>query len=207
MMNALYRRTLFPLHLCLVLAFPVGMAVVEYAPPLSERTTCCLFRLVSGLDCPVCGLTRAFRAMGRLDVRLAVVYNPLGPAVFLATVCYWAYAAGMLLTGGRLRVPAWWRRQQRRAAWLALAIFLASCLARIGYELRHPPPPPRWPIGRLMRISGSLRAPRPIDEVDNNHDQSAYRRTVSRPGIPGCGHGPGIDGASAPRAQDPRRGG
>jgi len=146
---------MFSIYLLFVLAFPAGMIAVELLP--ESDTTICGFRVVTGLDCPSCGLTRAFRAMGRLDVVGAFRYNPLGPAVFLGALALWSYAIGMIGACGRLRLPAWWRRHQVRFAWMALAIFLLAGFARIGYELRHPPPPMRaapwlpldWPGMRI----------------------------------------------------------
>jgi len=140
-MNQHYWRALFPVYLLFVLTFPAGMIAVECLPP--SHTTICGFRVVTGLDCPSCGLTRAFRAMGRLDVAGAFRYNALGPVVFLGALALWGYAIGMLCTGGRIRLPAWWQRQQVRVAWIVLAIFILAGIARIGYELRHPPPPMR----------------------------------------------------------------
>jgi len=144
---------MFPVYLLFVLAFPAGMAAVELLP--ASDTTICGFRVIAGLDCPSCGLTRAFRAMGKLDAAGAFRYNPLGPAVFLGALALWSYAIGMICTGGRLCLPAWWQRHQVRIAWMALAIFLLAGIGRIGYELRHPPPPMRaaawlpfdWPDG------------------------------------------------------------
>jgi len=136
-----YWRKIFPVYLFFLLAFPAGMVTVELLPV--SNTTICGFRAVLGLDCPSCGLTRAFRAMGRLDVAGAFRYNPLGPVVFLGALALWAYAAGMVYTGGRLRLPAWWGRHQLHVAWTGLAIFLLIGIGRICYEIRYPPPPMR----------------------------------------------------------------
>ncbi|MHB9025750.1 MAG: DUF2752 domain-containing protein [Armatimonadota bacterium] len=127
-----------------LLAFPLGMAWVELRP--SDGPTICLFRLLTHLDCPSCGLTRAFGAMGRLDVLEAVGYNPLGPAVFLLAVALWGYALAMIFTGGRYQLPTWWQRRTSMLLTWALAVFLLVGLGRIGYELRHPPPAPTLPV-------------------------------------------------------------
>ena len=37
----------------------------------------CPFRLLTGIDCPGCGLTRAFLSAFRLDFRAAFRYHPL----------------------------------------------------------------------------------------------------------------------------------
>ena len=140
-MDRRYWKALFPIYLFYVLALPAGMLALELVR--LPDTTICGLRVLTGLDCPSCGLTRAFQAMGRLDVAGAFRYNPLGPALFLGTLAFWGYATGMVCTGGRLRLPAWWRRHRIHFAWVALAIFLLVGLGRMGYELRHPSPPTR----------------------------------------------------------------
>lgn len=134
-----------PLYLLFAIAFPLGMVWVETHPV--NGPTLCLFRQTTNLDCPSCGLTRAFRAMGRLDVIAAIHYNPLGPAVFLGALAFWCYALALLLTGGRARMPDWWQRRQTVLLWSALTIFLLVGFARMAYEVQHPlsrPAPTRF---------------------------------------------------------------
>jgi hypothetical protein len=44
----------------------------------------CLFRRVTGLPCPSCGLTRSWQAAGHGRLRQAVAFHPLGPLTMLA---------------------------------------------------------------------------------------------------------------------------
>ncbi len=97
-------------------------------------------------------MTRAFRAMGRLDVVAAIHYNPLGPAVFLAVLAFWGYAIAMLCTRGRMRLPQWWQRRHVEITWSAVGIFLLVGFARVIYELHHPPPPPLSAIARWVKM-------------------------------------------------------
>jgi hypothetical protein len=131
----LWRRML-PLYLLFVLAFPIGMGWVSLRP--SQGPLVCGFRQLTHLDCPSCGLTRAFRAMGRLRVSEAFGYNPLGPAIFLVTLVAWGFAAAMLLSKGRLRIPLWWQYWQSRLLWGAITIYLVVGIGRMVYEIRHP---------------------------------------------------------------------
>jgi len=89
-------RTLALLYILFILAFPLGMAWLETRP--TTGPTSCLFRAMTGLDCPGCGMTRAFRAMGRLDIMGAVKYNPLGPAFFVVALACWVYGVLRLVT-------------------------------------------------------------------------------------------------------------
>ncbi|MCP5109110.1 MAG: DUF2752 domain-containing protein [bacterium] len=44
--------------------------------------TVCLFRNVTGLPCPSCGMGRGFLAMGELDITKAFQFNIISPLVF-----------------------------------------------------------------------------------------------------------------------------
>jgi hypothetical protein len=55
----------------------------------------CILRLVFGVPCPACGLTRASLASAHLDFASAVRFHPLAPAllaVFAGTVALAAFA-------------------------------------------------------------------------------------------------------------------
>ena len=130
-------RSMLPLYLLYIVAFPAGMVAVELLPPGGPPV--CLFRALTHLDCPSCGMTRAFRSLGKLDVRKAIGYNPLSPAVFLGALVCWGYAIAQVCRGGRLRLPAWWVRWQPRLVWMALLVYLLVGIGRMACELaaRH----------------------------------------------------------------------
>lgn len=134
-------KSYFPFYLVFVLAFPLSMVWVE--THALHGPTICLFRQLTGLDCPSCGLTRAFRAMGHLDVIGAFRYNPLGPLFFSGTVIAWVYATAQVLTRGKIKAPCWWLRWRSRLFYLGVTLFLVLGFARILFELRHPPAPPK----------------------------------------------------------------
>mgnify|MGYP002633433555 CR=1 FL=1 len=68
----------------------------------------CLFRLVSGIPCAGCGMTRAFVAIGHGQVDAAMVYNPLSPATWLWMTAWWLVAVFFLARGRAVPAhPGW----------------------------------------------------------------------------------------------------
>jgi hypothetical protein len=61
----------------------------------------CLFKTLTGLPCPTCGVTRTVIALSRLDVPRALFMNPLAAIACVAGLLYLIYAAAVLL----LRLP------------------------------------------------------------------------------------------------------
>jgi hypothetical protein len=70
----------------------------------------CPFKIITGLPCPTCGLTRAVMAMTRLDFAAAFAFNPLGFAAAIGIGLYLLYAA-IVLTA---RLPRFRPRLTRR---------------------------------------------------------------------------------------------
>lgn len=46
----------------------------------------CPFKMITGIDCPGCGLTRAFCCILLCDFSAAVQYHPLSPLIFIELV-------------------------------------------------------------------------------------------------------------------------
>ena len=74
------RRFRLPILLTTIL-----LLLLNLTPP---RFPLCIFHYVTGLDCPLCGLTRAMVSLARLHFVEAIHYNALSPL-----------AAVMLLAG------------------------------------------------------------------------------------------------------------
>ena len=61
----------------------------------------CVFKTLTGLPCPSCGLTRTIIALSRGDVDRALFLNPLATIACAAGLLYLLYAAAVLA----LRLP------------------------------------------------------------------------------------------------------
>ena len=110
--------------------------------PLPGRTgqighlpSLCPFYNLTGLPCPGCGLTRAFVCLGHGQWRESLHWHPLGWLVYGVFFVLW------------LRGTLFWLREftlwplspliTRRLSWGALALLVATGLARIGWLTAH----------------------------------------------------------------------
>ena len=74
-----------------------------WRPADEPRFNLCLFRAVTGLPCPGCGMTRAFCALSHGELLRAVHFNLLSPAVYLGFWLAWAHALASLLRLDKIR--------------------------------------------------------------------------------------------------------
>lgn len=73
-------------RLALWRALAVAYALFAAIAPLERLPSLCPFRRVTGLRCPLCGLSRATRALTRGEIGNAWVLHPFAPLL-------WAVAA------------------------------------------------------------------------------------------------------------------
>ena len=74
--------------LCIVIG-----AIVIPAPSLGASTVLglpklCLFRNITGIGCPGCGMTRSLIATAHLHFEDAILFHPLGPPVLILLLLY-----------------------------------------------------------------------------------------------------------------------
>jgi hypothetical protein len=97
--------------LLIAVALPLGVSILYgYSPTEYTFYPPCLSRLLLGLHCPGCGMTRCVSALLHGNVAQAFAYNPL----FVVVLPLLAYAAGSFLyeawTGVRtplVSLPTW----------------------------------------------------------------------------------------------------
>jgi hypothetical protein len=84
-----------------VLSFAgVDRWVAAQAAPGDESVrTLCALRLLTGIPCPSCGLTRSFCSIGRGEPVAAVEFHALGPVVFALFAFLLVRSAGIAIRG------------------------------------------------------------------------------------------------------------
>ena len=105
----------------LAAAFLVPVDTVCSLPPV------CLTRILTGFDCPGCGMTRALVSLAHGDLAGALAFHPLVPVVAALLVGLFAALTLEAAFGRSLRVEG---RQLNRVALFLLALFLLTWVIR-----------------------------------------------------------------------------
>jgi hypothetical protein len=115
------------------LAGALGLAAAAalhfWVPPTDPRYIVCLFRRVTGLPCPGCGMTRAFAHLAKGEWRAAVHDHPLAPLLAAEVGMAWLVWGG--IAAGLVRWP---RRLVRtdRVVLANAAVLVAVWLVRLA---------------------------------------------------------------------------
>lgn len=104
----------------------VGIRGIEGVLPPS-----CRFRTWTGLDCPSCGLTRAFISIAHGDLSAALAFNPVSPLVFAAFLFQVPYRAAQIRRLDQAREELKWP-WITRALWMLLGLGLAQWILRLA---------------------------------------------------------------------------
>jgi hypothetical protein len=116
-------------------ALALLLAPLVYAPYVEHGPVLCPWHGLLGLPCPGCGLTRAFCALVRGDVRAALALNALSLPLF-ATLVVTPFVAGAELVRGA--AYEWTRRlHSRRVAWTCAVVVMGYHVGRVGYWALH----------------------------------------------------------------------
>ena len=88
----------------LALLSAVFITSIFYNPPDVPHFTVCIFKSLTGFDCPGCGLTRSFCALSKGNLSRAFYFNKLGPFLYVIFLLCWARALFFVLRlGGAAR--------------------------------------------------------------------------------------------------------
>jgi Protein of unknown function (DUF2752) len=110
------------IHLRIV--FIVGIFAV--APFWAQhRFGICIFHKMTGLECPLCGMTRAFYAISHGHFAQAIHFNAFSLALYFLLVGLLLRDSLQLLAGIRIPIPALLRRQEP-SVYLFLSFFVAT---------------------------------------------------------------------------------
>lgn len=82
----------------------------------------CASRLLLGVPCPGCGLTRSFVATARCDFDGAVRLNPMGPVLFVLCLLQIPYRIVEYVGIGGSNI--WWNRIKSRFEFLTWAVLI-----------------------------------------------------------------------------------
>jgi Protein of unknown function (DUF2752) len=93
------------------------------SPPLPFDT--CLFKIVTGLPCPSCGMTHSFISLGHGHVREAFFYNLMGPFVYFSLLVILSISIYELFSG-KYVLSILWKRYQGGILVAVLFLALAS---------------------------------------------------------------------------------
>jgi len=88
----------------------VAVVLVGFAPwavRLAEKMPPCPVKLVFGLPCPSCGVTRAAVALSQLELGRALAVNPLATIGWVALIGGGIGAGMAALLGRGVREPRW----------------------------------------------------------------------------------------------------
>lgn len=113
----------------LLLGTALAAAVVWPTRRVEDGPVLCPFRLLTGLPCPFCGLTRSWVHTAHGDVAQGFVDHPVGPVLFALTagVVVW-----ILVMRARAAVPRWLGRLVGLAVVAALVAGSVRLVLAIG---------------------------------------------------------------------------
>lgn len=113
----------------LVLAAALAVAVIMPPSGAESGPILCPFRLITGLPCPGCGLTRSWVHTGHGEWSAAVADHPAGPVVLGLAVVALVWLAA---TRARRSFPPWLRRLGLLVAGLTVTVGVVRLALALG---------------------------------------------------------------------------
>lgn len=119
--SSLILRTLC--GIILLCSFASGIALYFFKIDflnLLPKTYFCFFHLLTGFDCPFCGSTRAFLALGQLKLMKAISFNPLSLILMAVMIIYLCFK----------KIPLW--LQNKAWAYLFVLVVIITWTRRLA---------------------------------------------------------------------------
>ncbi len=122
--------------LILALAFALP-APPDQAPGISLLGTplnhTCVLKTISGIDCPLCGITRSMVCLGHGRLGSAIAFHPLGPALMIFVIAQVIYRGLRLASARFARLSAGVSGAVRGApTMLLLTAFLVAWVVKLA---------------------------------------------------------------------------
>ena len=111
------------------------LAAAALVPQVTQAPVVCLWRLVTSLPCPSCGMTRAFVALAHRHWDQAVALNAAAPPIYVAVWVIAGLALAETCVAGDLLARAW--LASRRYVLVAILPLMAAAWI-LGLVRRFP---------------------------------------------------------------------
>ncbi len=89
----------------------------------------CIFRNLTGLPCPGCGLSRSVVAAAHGDISMSLIHHRLGLLTLFYVVLQFMYCLGLIM------VPKWWNRAFPSGKFLNRGIVVLGALFMLNWIL------------------------------------------------------------------------
>lgn len=110
-----------------LLALPAAFAFCyAYRPIVHDGPVVCVWRILLGMPCPMCGITRAFCHFSHGEFAQGFQYNPIAPLMLVYLLGIWAFRARAAWTR---RPAAWPTATVNHLMMIAIVSFYAARLS------------------------------------------------------------------------------
>jgi len=109
----------------------LGVAALWSTSSVTSGPGTCIFRRLTGLPCPGCGLTRSFVMLAHGDVSSAFAYNLVGPVLFVILGLSIAIALWVLVAGRDAALSRWSSTVLGKPGLIVVVAWLAYGVVRI----------------------------------------------------------------------------
>jgi hypothetical protein len=103
---------------------------------IAHLPTVCPFYTLTGLPCPLCGLTRAFVFLGHGQLRESLHWHPIGWLLYTLFVLFWL-RAGVTLIRGKVFIPMSAPLNSRMTLGTAFGLLLVGIMRITWLTLHH----------------------------------------------------------------------